>query len=181
MLRPGASPRCAPCTCRPVRRRSCTPPWPRPDMISRARSSARFRTRRMTAEQAPIVHLYKIALHDVRCLGNSFSTGAEDFPLPRKTLSGCGWRRRWDSNPRDPSGPTPLAGERLRPLGHVSADGSTILSNSKTSGKYKKPSLFTICSFLHPQLTRNACTFALHFLRNSIQTTRPDIGNKSNV
>ena len=31
------------------------------------------------------------------------------------------WRRRWDSNPRDPSGPTPLAGERLRPLGHVSA------------------------------------------------------------
>lgn len=33
-----------------------------------------------------------------------------------------GWRRRRDSNPRDPSGPTPLAGERLRPLGHVSAD-----------------------------------------------------------
>ena len=32
------------------------------------------------------------------------------------------WRRRRDSNPRDPSGPTPLAGERLRPLGHVSAD-----------------------------------------------------------
>ena len=30
------------------------------------------------------------------------------------------WRRRWDSNPRDPFGPTPLAGERLRPLGHVS-------------------------------------------------------------
>ena len=91
------------------------------------------------------------------------------------------WRRRRDSNPRDPSGPTPLAGERLRPLGHVSADGSTILSNSKTSGKYKKPSLFTICSFLHPQPTRNACTFAVHFLRNSIQTTRTDIGNKSNV
>ena len=34
------------------------------------------------------------------------------------------WRRRWDSNPRDPSGPTPLAGERLRPLGHVSVDPS---------------------------------------------------------
>ena len=32
------------------------------------------------------------------------------------------WRRRWDSNPRDPFGPTPLAGERLRPLGHVSTD-----------------------------------------------------------
>ena len=35
------------------------------------------------------------------------------------------WRRRRDSNPRDPSGPTPLAGERLRPLGHVSADRYT--------------------------------------------------------
>jgi hypothetical protein len=32
------------------------------------------------------------------------------------------WRRRWDSNPRDGSPPTPLAGERLRPLGHVSAE-----------------------------------------------------------
>ena len=30
------------------------------------------------------------------------------------------WRRRWDSNPRYPSGYTPLAGERLRPLGHLS-------------------------------------------------------------
>src|SRR6056297_3263094 len=33
-----------------------------------------------------------------------------------------GWRRRRDSNPRDGFPPTPLAGERLRPLGHVSAD-----------------------------------------------------------
>ena len=33
------------------------------------------------------------------------------------------WRRRWDSNPRDGFPSTPLAGERLRPLGHVSADG----------------------------------------------------------
>ncbi len=32
------------------------------------------------------------------------------------------WRRRRDSNPRDGFPPTPLAGERLRPLGHVSAD-----------------------------------------------------------
>ena len=32
------------------------------------------------------------------------------------------WRRRRDSNPRDDSSPTPLAGERLRPLGHVSVD-----------------------------------------------------------
>ena len=31
------------------------------------------------------------------------------------------WRRGWDSNPRDGSTPpTPLAGERLRPLGHLS-------------------------------------------------------------
>ena len=30
------------------------------------------------------------------------------------------WRRRWDSNPRDGCPSTPLAGERLRPLGHVS-------------------------------------------------------------
>ena len=90
------------------------------------------------------------------------------------------WRRRRDSNPRDPSGPTPLAGERLRPLGHVSAQRSTILSNSKTSGKYKKTTLFTICSFLRPQLTRSASTFAVNFIRNSTQTTRPYIRNKSN-
>ena len=35
-----------------------------------------------------------------------------------------GWRRRRDSNPRDGFPPTPLAGERLRPLGHVSAVAS---------------------------------------------------------
>src|SRR5687767_11526200 len=34
------------------------------------------------------------------------------------------WRRGWDSNPRDGSTPpTPLAGERLRPLGHLSTSG----------------------------------------------------------
>ena len=37
-----------------------------------------------------------------------------------------GWRRRRDSNPRDGFPPTPLAGERLRPLGHVSADGPIV-------------------------------------------------------
>jgi hypothetical protein len=31
------------------------------------------------------------------------------------------WRRRRDSNPRDPFGSAPLAGACLRPLGHVSA------------------------------------------------------------
>ena len=35
------------------------------------------------------------------------------------------WRKRRDSNPRDGSPPTPLAGERLRPLGHVSTDRFT--------------------------------------------------------
>jgi hypothetical protein len=43
------------------------------------------------------------------------------------------WRRRRDSNPRDPSGPTPLAGERLRPLGHVSADGNSAEGGGDTS------------------------------------------------
>jgi len=42
----------------------------------------------MTAEQTPIVQMYKIAPHDVRCLGNSLSAGSEDFSLPRKALAG---------------------------------------------------------------------------------------------
>ena len=37
----------------------------------------------------------------------------------------CQWRRGRDSNPRDDSSPTPLAGARLRPLGHLSADRDT--------------------------------------------------------
>ena len=35
-------------------------------------------------------------------------------------MDGPGWRRGWDSNPRGGFPPTPLAGERLRPLGHLS-------------------------------------------------------------
>ena len=31
------------------------------------------------------------------------------------------WRRGWDLNPRGDFSPTPLAGARLRPLGHLSA------------------------------------------------------------
>ena len=42
------------------------------------------------------------------------------------------WRRRRDSNPRDGFPPTPLAGERLRPLGHISADGFTIICEERT-------------------------------------------------
>ena len=38
------------------------------------------------------------------------------------------WRRRRDSNPRDDSSPTPLAGERLRPLGHISVNVSKRLN-----------------------------------------------------
>lgn len=39
------------------------------------------------------------------------------------------WRRGWDSNPRYPSGYTPLAGERLRPLGHLSGKGAIAGNN----------------------------------------------------
>ena len=35
-------------------------------------------------------------------------------------ISSLYWRRGWDSNPRGGFPPTPLAGERLRPLGHLS-------------------------------------------------------------
>jgi hypothetical protein len=31
-----------------------------------------------------------------------------------------GWRRRWDSNPRDPFGPNGFQDRRLQPLGHPS-------------------------------------------------------------
>ena len=37
-----------------------------------------------------------------------------------RTMTYGKWRRGWDSNPRDPSGPAPLAGVCLRPLGHLS-------------------------------------------------------------
>ena len=46
------------------------------------------------------------------------------------------WRRRRDSNPRDPSGPTPLAGERLRPLGHISVDAYSQLNIGVTRRKF---------------------------------------------
>ena len=46
----------------------------------------------------------------------------------------CKWRRRRDSNPRDGFPPTPLAGERLRPLGHVSADRSIEMGGDLQGG-----------------------------------------------
>ena len=54
------------------------------------------------------------------------------------------WRRRRDSNPRDDSSPTPLAGERLRPLGHVSADAYTVTLCLFTRGFLKKLQLVCI-------------------------------------
>src|SRR5690606_4613692 len=47
------------------------------------------------------------------------------------------WRRGRDSNPRDGSPPTPLAGARLRPLGHLSADalsGNSAASQAPITG-----------------------------------------------
>ena len=54
------------------------------------------------------------------------------------------WRRRRDSNPRDDSSPTPLAGERLRPLGHVSVDAYTVTLCLFTRGFLKKLQLVCI-------------------------------------
>ncbi len=57
----------------------------------------------------------------------------------RRSMRSCqsmkGWRRRRDSNPRDGFPPTPLAGERLRPLGHVSADPSISARALRTRAK----------------------------------------------
>ncbi len=57
-------------------------------------------------------------------VGTSVGTHSANLHIyaTNQSLSIDLWRRRRDSNPRDPSGPTPLAGERLRPLGHVSTD-----------------------------------------------------------
>ena len=52
------------------------------------------------------------------------------------------WQRRRDSNPRDPHGPTPLAGERLRPLGHVSTEP---FSNEFTGGQEAKGAKMNVC------------------------------------
>ncbi len=47
------------------------------------------------------------------------------------------WRRRRDSNPRDGFPSTPLAGERLRPLGHVSADRCNGRASGKQGGNWR--------------------------------------------
>jgi len=46
-----------------------------------------------TAERAPIVHLYKIAPHDARCLGNIFSAAVGIFcchARPKRSAGGGG-------------------------------------------------------------------------------------------
>ena len=75
--------------------------------------------------------------------------GAQPLPHnPRKqrenpAVAGSGerfrrgkWRRRWDSNPRGALTPTPLAGERLRPLGHVSVNAYSRASDGFTRQKF---------------------------------------------
>ena len=47
-------------------------------------------------------------------LWNSDLRGTEEQP------GTIGWRREWDSNPRDPYEPTRVPGVRLQPLGHLS-------------------------------------------------------------
>lgn len=49
------------------------------------------------------------------------------------------WRRRRDSNPRGGFPPAPLAGVCLRPLGHVSAAGSSSTRRQETRGNYMSP------------------------------------------
>ena len=48
------------------------------------------------------------------------------------------WRRRRDSNPRDGFPPAPLAGVCLRPLGHVSAAGSSSRKPRETRAFWKQ-------------------------------------------
>ena len=51
--------------------------------------------------------------------------GRNQAQIAAEGIDWGGWRRRRDSNPRDGFPPTPLAGERLRPLGHVSEVASS--------------------------------------------------------
>jgi hypothetical protein len=48
------------------------------------------------------------------------------------------WRRRRDSNPRYRFRYTPLAGERLRPLGHLSARGFTMRQSLRLQGLFDR-------------------------------------------
>jgi hypothetical protein len=55
------------------------------------------------------------------------------------------WRRGRDSNPRDGCPPTPLAGERLRPLGHLSGRPRLRTKTHEFKG------IFDLAQFFHEQ------------------------------
>ena len=56
----------------------------------------------------------------------------------KKTRERENWRRRRDSNPRYRFRYTPLAGERLRPLGHLSARGFTMRQSLRLQGLFDR-------------------------------------------
>ena len=61
---------------------------------------------------------------------------AQKFIVKNQQYNMHKWRRRRDSNPRDGFPPTPLAGERLRPLGHVSIGAYSRASDGFTRQKF---------------------------------------------
>ena len=75
----------------------------------------------MDAAQRSIVHIRTSKA--TKCISECIQEGASIGNLSiDQYVAPNSWRRRRDSNPRDGFPPTPLAGERLRPLGHVSTD-----------------------------------------------------------
>gem|GEM_PF-3822834 len=104
------------------------------------------------------------------------------------------WRRRRDSNPRYRFRYTPLAGERLRPLGHLSARGFTMRHGLRLQGffrflrqysefqqrrtKRRKSRRKPLFSGLFPQAFRNAC-FHPCPSRDADKTTGKGIGLKT--
>ncbi len=64
--------------------------------------------------------------HGFKLLNRGDEKGERNYSIPEKKIISIyykgKWRRGRDSNPRDSYPPTPLAGARLQPLGHLSAD-----------------------------------------------------------
>ena len=64
--------------------------------------------------------------HGFKFLNRGDKKGERNYSIPEKKIISiyykAKWRRGRDSNPRDSYPPTPLAGARLQPLGHLSAD-----------------------------------------------------------
>ena len=124
----------------------------------------------------------EVAEHEARIMGShnellgllTSSNGAETAANSVRSFV-PGWRRRRDSNPRDGFPPTPLAGERLRPLGHVSADGcsrrfgpsqgrSGGVGGSRSDGGVRRPAPAGVAK--RPQ--------AVAYLEIRIDTDRPE-------